>query len=71
MRTLLEILFGVCLVIIAYFLGKNINEQRKKRANELQDDYEYYINNKSDINNKNEKDQNTRTNLEMTSSFRE
>ena len=70
MRTLLEILFGVCLVIIAYFIGKKINEQRKKRANELQDDYEYYINNKSNINNKNEKDKNTSTNLEMTSSFK-
>ena len=71
MRTLLEILFGVWLIIIAYLIGKKIHEQRKKRANELQDDYEYYLNNKKDINNKNEKDKNTITNLEMTSDFRE
>ena len=37
----LEILFGLCLIVIAYFIGKKINEQRKKRANELDDDYEY------------------------------
>ena len=70
-RTLLEILFGICLVIIAYFIGKKINEQRKKRANELQDDYEYYLNNKNDINDKIGKDKNTKTNLEMTSAFGE
>ena len=71
MRILLEILFGICLVIIAYFIGKKINEQRKKRANELQDDYEYCLNNKNDINDKNGKDKNTKTNLEMTSAFGE
>ena len=70
-RTLLEILFGICLVIIAFFIGKKINEQRKKRANELQDDYEYYSNNKNDINDKIEKNQNKKTNLEMTSALGE
>ena len=68
-RTLLEILFGICLVIIAYFIGKKINEQRKKRANELQDDYEYYLNNKNDINEKVGNNKNTKTNLEMASTF--
>ena len=65
-RTLLEILLGICLVIIAFFIGKKINEQRKKRANELQDDYEYYANNKNNINDKIKKNQNKKTNLEMT-----
>ena len=41
-RTLLEIIFGILLILIAFFIGKKINEQRKKRANELNDDYEYY-----------------------------
>ena len=71
-RTLLEIFFGICLVIVAYFIGKKINEQRKKRANELQDDYEYYSNNKGDINDvneKNENNKNTKNNLEMSSTF--
>ena len=51
-RTLLEIIFGIILVLIAYFIGKKINEQRKKRANELADDYEYHSENETnDINN--------------------
>ena len=51
-RTLLEIIFGIILVLIAYFIGKKINEQRKKRANELADDYEYHTeNDTNDINN--------------------
>ena len=29
------------LVVVAYFLGKKLNEIRKKRANELKDDFEY------------------------------
>ena len=64
-------MFGICLVIIAFFIGKKINEKRKKRANELQDDYEYYSNNKNDINDKIEKNQNKKTNLEMTSALGE
>ena len=71
-RTILEILFGICLVIVAYFIGKKINEQRKKRANELQDEYDYYTNNKvgiNDINEKEENNENTKTNLEMSSKF--
>ena len=51
-RTLLEIIFGIILVLIAYFIGKKINEQRKKRANELADDYDYHTeNDTNDINN--------------------
>ena len=71
-RTILEILFGICLVVVAYFIGKKINEQRKKRANELQDDYDYYTNNKIGINDINEKEgnnENTKANLEMSSKF--
>ena len=72
-RTLLEILFGVLLVLIAYFIGKKINEKRKKRANELIDDYEYYSNQKkdtNDINNDiNNNQKNNKGNLEMSSSI--
>ena len=36
------------MLVIAYLIGKKINEHRKKRANELKDDnYEYFS---SDIN---------------------
>jgi hypothetical protein len=68
----LEILFGLCLVVIAYFIGKKINEQRKKRANELDDDYDYYSNKKNIINDINEKDENPKidkSNVEMASTF--
>ena len=71
-RTLLEIFFGICLVIVAYFIGKKINEQRKKRANELEDDYDYYTNKKTnlnDINENNSPNNNTEGNLEMTSAL--
>ena len=71
-RTLLEILFGICLVIVAYFIGKKINEQRKKRANELEDDYDYHSKDKNDVNDINDKDDNNKnikTNLEMSSAF--
>ena len=71
-RVILEILFGICLIFMAYFIGKKINEQRKKRANELEDDYDYYANkNKSinDINEKDENNKNTNNNVEMSSAF--
>lgn len=71
-RTILEIIFGFILVFSAYFIGKTINEQRKKRANELTDDYEYYSNPKKDINDINNEisdNKNTKGNLEMTSSI--
>ena len=71
-RVILEILFGICLIVVAYFIGKKINEQRKKRANELEDDYDYYANkNKSinDINEKDENNKNTNNNVEMSSAF--
>ena len=40
------------LLLLAYYLGKKLNIQRKKRANELEDDdYEYFSKNKNaDIN---------------------
>ena len=31
------------LLIGAYFIGKKVNEGRKKRANELKDDYYEYV----------------------------
>ena len=71
-RTILEVFFGIFLVVIAYFIGKKINEQRKKRANELEDDYDYYSNNKKgiiDINEKNENHQKNGSNMEMSSAF--
>ena len=71
-RTILEIFFGICLVIVAYLIGKKINEQRKKRANELDDDYDYYSNNKKGVNDINEKDEtnkNNKSNMEMSSTL--
>ena len=47
-KIILEILVISILLVIAYLIGKKINEHRKKRANELKDDnYEYFS---SDIN---------------------
>ena len=47
-KIILEMLIIIILLVIAYFVGKKINEHRKKRANELKDDnYEYFS---SDIN---------------------
>ena len=57
---------------MAYFIGKKINEQRKKRANELEDDYDYYTNKNKNVNDINEKDKNnknTENNVEMSSAF--
>ena len=71
-RIILEILFGIFLVVVAYFIGKKINEQRKKRANELDDDYDYYSNKNKTINDINEVDENnknTKSNVEMSSTF--
>ena len=36
------ILVVICFSIVSFFIGKKINEKRKKRANELQEEYEYY-----------------------------
>ena len=53
LRIIIEIMICLVLVIIAFFIGKKINEQRKKRANELTDDnYEYIFENNKDVNNK-------------------
>ena len=57
---------------MAYFIGKKINEQGKKRANELDDDYDYYSNKNKTINDINEVDENnknTKSNVEMSSAF--
>ena len=46
-----EILIGIILIILAYFIGMKVKEGRKKRANELKDDfYEYISDDKKDIN---------------------
>ena len=71
-RTILEIFFGLCLIVVAFFIGKKINEQRKKRANELEDDYDYYSNKTksvNDINEKEENNKNIKNNVEMSSAF--
>ena len=50
-RIIIEIIIGILLVVGAYFIGKKINEQRKKRANELKDDnYDYSANEEKNIN---------------------
>ena len=52
-RITFEVLICIILIFAAYFIGKKINEQRKKRANELGDDnYEYISENNKDVNNK-------------------
>ena len=71
-RIILEIMFGSILILIAYYMRKKINEQRKKRANELIDNYEYYSNSKKDINDINNEisdNKNIKKNLEMTYSL--
>ena len=40
------------LILLGYFIGKYLNKARKKRANELLDDFDYIQDNK-DENNKN------------------
>ena len=41
-KYLIEIIVGVILLYIAYYIGVTVKERRKKRANELKDDnYEY------------------------------
>lgn len=52
-KTPLTIIFIIVLLVITgiifYFLGKNLNKIRKKKANEMDDDYDYI--NKNEINN--------------------
>ena len=51
--TIIEIIFCVALIIIAYFIGMKVKEGRKKRTNELKDEsYEYISYDNIDINNK-------------------
>ena len=46
------IALGAVLILLGYFIGKYLNKARKKRANELLDDFDYIQDNK-DENNKN------------------
>ena len=46
---ILEVVAIIILIVIAFFLGKKINENRKKRANELNDDNYDYISNEENI----------------------
>lgn len=47
-RIIFEILICAILIVVAFFIGKKLNNARKKKANELKDDnYEYFS---SDIN---------------------
>jgi len=46
-----EVLLGLGLLFLAYYIGMKVKEQRKKRANELKDDnYEYISDDNKDIN---------------------
>ena len=51
-RIIVEMIICILLIVVAFFVGKMINEKRKKRANELNDEnYEYISdNNNKDIN---------------------
>lgn len=40
-RTLIEVLIGIALIAGLVFLGMKLYNKRKKKANELEDDYEY------------------------------
>ena len=46
---ILQILLVIILVISAVFVGMLLNRQRKKRANELKDDYDYIEENNNDL----------------------
>ena len=41
LRIVIEIIVGILLVVVAFFIAKKIYEKRKKRANELTDNYDY------------------------------
>ena len=62
-----EILIGIGLLFLAYYIGMKVKEGRKKRANELKDDfYEYISDDKKDIN-VIEKELNNKQNIELNS----
>ena len=55
-----EILLGLGLLLLAYYIGMKVKEQRKKRANELKDDnYEYISDDNKDINQNENESKNT------------
>ena len=48
---IIEILLGIGLLILSFYIGMKVKERRKKRANELKDDnYEYLSDSNKDIN---------------------
>ena len=52
-RGIIEIIVVILfflLVVAAYYFGKKWNEQRKRRANELSDNYDYNVNEENNIN---------------------
>ena len=64
-----EILIGIIFIILAYFIGMKVKEGRKKRANELKDDfYEYISDNKKDIN-ENNNEQKSKQLVELNSNL--
>jgi hypothetical protein len=49
-RIVIEIIVGIVLVVVAFLIAKKIYEKRKKRANELTDNYDYTSAEVNDIN---------------------
>ena len=75
-KTIFEVIICIILIVVAFFIGKKINEKRKKRANELNDDnYEYILKNNKDINKNNivnnSKGENNNKLMEMSSNILE
>ena len=51
LKYIIEIIIGIGLLFIAYYIGVRVRERRRKRANELKDDnYEYIPEKNKDIN---------------------
>ena len=51
MKIIIGIIFGIILLVIAFYLGKQFNDKRKKRVNELKDDdYDYTVGEDNNIN---------------------
>ena len=51
LKIIIGIIFGIILLVIAFYLGKQFNDKRKKRVNELKnDDYDYTVGEDNNIN---------------------
>ena len=50
LKHLIEIIIVLILIIISYYIGVTVRERRKKRANELKDNYEYLPEQSKNIN---------------------